>query len=128
MHIPVLIKEVLEYLDPKPNENFIDATLGQGGHTKEILKRIKPKGRVLGINWDKEEIKEMRRKEKLEVSHKIFFFLFGFGVIPWLIAGSYKTKGYERKYKEAWQYMIYGVIFYFGISIIILLLIILLLK
>jgi len=60
MHIPVLIKEVLEYLDPKPNENFIDATLGQGGHTKEILKRIKPKGRVLGINWDKEEIKEMK--------------------------------------------------------------------
>ncbi len=57
MHIPVLQKEVIEYLDPKPNENFIDATFGFGGHSKEILKRNAPRGKVLGIELDPAIIK-----------------------------------------------------------------------
>jgi len=52
MHIPVLQKEVLKYLDPKPNENFIDCTIGEGGHTLAILEKNKPKGKVLGIDRD----------------------------------------------------------------------------
>ena len=40
VHIPVLKDQVLEYLDPKPNENFVDCTIGQGGHTKLILEKI----------------------------------------------------------------------------------------
>ena len=54
MHIPVLQKQVLEYLDPKPNENFIDCTINGGGHSRAILERIKPKGRILGIELDQE--------------------------------------------------------------------------
>ncbi len=54
VHIPVLTKEVMEYLDPKPNENFVDGTLGYGGHTTAILERTGPKGMVLGIEADKE--------------------------------------------------------------------------
>lgn len=54
MHIPVLKKEVLEYLDPKPNENFIDCTINGGGHSRLILEKIRPKGKVLGIELDKE--------------------------------------------------------------------------
>lgn len=60
MHIPVLQKEVLEYLNPKPNENFIDATIGEAGHTLAILEKTKPKGKVLGIDW---EIR-LKRKDK----------------------------------------------------------------
>ena len=52
IHIPVLQKEVLDYLDPKPNENFIDCTFGEGGHTSAILEKNKPFGKVLGIDWD----------------------------------------------------------------------------
>lgn len=52
VHIAVLKKEVLKYLDPKPNENFIDCTLGLAGHTKAILEKNKPNGKVLGIEWD----------------------------------------------------------------------------
>src|SRR3990167_8404936 len=37
IHKPVLVKEVLEYLSPKPNENFIDCTVGEGGHAEVIL-------------------------------------------------------------------------------------------
>lgn len=54
MHIPVLKKEVLQYLDPKPNENFIDCTINGGGHARDILDRIKPQGKVLGIELDKD--------------------------------------------------------------------------
>jgi len=54
LHIPVLQKEVLEYLNPKPNEDFIDCTFGMGGHSKSILEKIKPNGKVLGFEWDPE--------------------------------------------------------------------------
>lgn len=63
-HIPVLLKEVVEHLDPKPNENFIDATLGDGGHAKEILKRTAPDGKLLGIDRDENSIKAARENLK----------------------------------------------------------------
>jgi len=62
-HIPVLQKEVLEYLDPKPNENFIDCTIGEGGHTLAILEKNGPKGKVLGIEWDPELYKKLSRSD-----------------------------------------------------------------
>lgn len=64
IHIPVLQKEVLEYLDPKPNENFIDCTIGMGGHTFAILEKNRPKGKVLGIDWTIELIESLRAKVK----------------------------------------------------------------
>jgi 16S rRNA (cytosine1402-N4)-methyltransferase len=51
-HIPVLKNEIIQYLDPKPGGRFIDATLGAGGHTREILERTGPDGRVLAIDQD----------------------------------------------------------------------------
>ncbi|MBI2050135.1 MAG: 16S rRNA (cytosine(1402)-N(4))-methyltransferase RsmH [Candidatus Staskawiczbacteria bacterium] len=63
-HIPVLTKEVLHYLDPKENENFIDCTIGEWGHTILILERNKPLGKVLGIDWDPNQIKNCRLKIK----------------------------------------------------------------
>ncbi|MCD6550560.1 16S rRNA (cytosine(1402)-N(4))-methyltransferase RsmH [bacterium] len=69
MHIPVLQKEVIKYLNPEPNKNFIDATVGEGGHSLEIIEKIKPKGKILGIEWDKEvadRLKSKIREMKLE--------------------------------------------------------------
>jgi len=63
MHIPVLQKEVIQYLDPKPNENFIDATIGGGGHSLEILQKIAPRGRILGIDWTQEAINGIKNKK-----------------------------------------------------------------
>jgi len=59
VHLPVLQKEVLQYLDPKENENFIDCTAGNGGHTTAILGKNGPKGKVLGIDADPEMIKNL---------------------------------------------------------------------
>lgn len=63
-HIPVLLNEVIEYLDPKPNENFIDVTLGNGGHAKEILKRTAPDGKLLGIDRDIDSISAAKENLK----------------------------------------------------------------
>jgi len=60
MHVPVLLNEVINYLDLKPNDNFIDCTVGQGGHTQIILDKIAPNGKVLGIDWDLKQIENCK--------------------------------------------------------------------
>ncbi len=52
IHLPVLTKEIIQYLKAEPNKNFIDATFGQGGHTLAILEKTKPSGKVLAIEYD----------------------------------------------------------------------------
>jgi 16S rRNA (cytosine1402-N4)-methyltransferase len=65
MHIPVLKKEVIRSLNPKPNENFVDCTFGEGGHAIEILKRTSPHGKLLAIEIDPELYKKGEKlKEK----------------------------------------------------------------
>ena len=56
IHTAVLKKEVLEYLDPKQNENFVDCTVGEGGHAEDIFKENGPEGKVLGIDLDPQQI------------------------------------------------------------------------
>lgn len=55
-HRSICVREVLELLDPKPGETGLDATLGYGGHAAELLKRIRPGGRLWGIDVDPLEI------------------------------------------------------------------------
>jgi len=61
LHVPVLLDEVLRFLDPQPGGRYIDATLGAGGHTAAILERSSPGGRVIGIDWDDSAL-EMARQ------------------------------------------------------------------
>ncbi|PIV45856.1 MAG: 16S rRNA (cytosine(1402)-N(4))-methyltransferase [Candidatus Nealsonbacteria bacterium CG02_land_8_20_14_3_00_34_20] len=65
MHIPVLQEEVLEYLNPKPNENFIDCTIGEAGHSLAIIERILPNGLLLGIDWSHELIQKLKIKYQI---------------------------------------------------------------
>ncbi|MCL5666792.1 MAG: 16S rRNA (cytosine(1402)-N(4))-methyltransferase RsmH [Patescibacteria group bacterium] len=51
-HIPVLLKEVLEILNPQAGQNFVDATLGGGGYSKAIIEKVKPNGKLLSIDLD----------------------------------------------------------------------------
>jgi 16S rRNA (cytosine1402-N4)-methyltransferase len=71
VHIPVLTKEVLEYLEPKRGENFIDCTFGQGGHTHNILERIGPNGKLLGIETDPELYKIFQTKEDFQFADRL---------------------------------------------------------
>jgi 16S rRNA (cytosine1402-N4)-methyltransferase len=58
MHISVLKKEVLDFLQPEDGEDFIDATLGGAGHTLAILNKENFNGRVLGIDADVKRVKD----------------------------------------------------------------------
>lgn len=51
-HTPVLLTEALEYLDPKPGDRIIDATLGGGGYTFAIAERVGKNGKVLSLDLD----------------------------------------------------------------------------
>ena len=62
MHIPVLLKESIELLNPQPGQTFVDGTFGGGGHTKEIWEKIQPKGRLLAIDWNEQAIKTCQEK------------------------------------------------------------------
>lgn len=52
IHIPVMVKEVLQILNPKENGVYVDATVGCGGHSVEILKRLGRQGKLIGIDRD----------------------------------------------------------------------------
>lgn len=61
-HIPVMVKEVIEVLSLRPGGIYIDATIGAGGHTLEILKYIGLDGKVLGIDRDEEALNVARNQ------------------------------------------------------------------
>lgn len=110
IHIPVLQKEVLQYLDPKPNENFIDCTIGEGGHASAILEAVRPRGRVLGIDWqiriksgDRRlilsqgnfaNLKEIAEKENFK---NISGILFDLGFSSWHIEESGRGFSFQRR-------------------------------
>jgi 16S rRNA (cytosine1402-N4)-methyltransferase len=55
-HRPVLVEEILEALRPEPGLVAVDATLGHGGHTAELLPRLLPGGRLIGLDADPLEL------------------------------------------------------------------------
>ena len=61
-HEPVLLKESLLYLNPKPHQNFIDCTVGMGGHAVSILKKSSPDGKLLCIDQDPEGLNEVKNR------------------------------------------------------------------
>ena len=58
IHIPVLIEEVLEGLNLEPGKVVIDGTLGGGGHSAEILKRVGTSGHLYGFDRDPDAVED----------------------------------------------------------------------
>jgi len=61
-HTPVMLNEVLAYLDLAPGKLIVDATLGTGGHSQAILERITPGGKLIGFDRDKESLNIARER------------------------------------------------------------------
>ncbi len=55
-HVPVLKKEVVEYLQPQSGSVIVDATLGMGGHAEAVLEQLGNTGKLIGIDRDKHAI------------------------------------------------------------------------
>lgn len=60
-HIPVLFREIMEIMAPKPGEFFVDCTLGGGGHSKGFLERTSPDGLLIGIDQDDDALVAARQ-------------------------------------------------------------------
>ena len=61
-HVPVLLKEAIEFLAVKPGGTFIDATVGLGGHSFELAKRLGPRGRLIGLDKDPQALEVARER------------------------------------------------------------------
>ncbi len=55
-HRPIMVTEILAVLAPRPGELAVDCTLGYGGHAQEIIDKIQPGGRLLGLDADPIEL------------------------------------------------------------------------
>ena len=64
MHISICVKEILDFLDIKPGMHGLDATLGYGGHTTEMLKKLEGQGHMYALDVDPIEI--VKTKERLK--------------------------------------------------------------
>jgi 16S rRNA (cytosine1402-N4)-methyltransferase len=61
-HLPVMVEEVVHYLDCQPGKVIVDATIGSAGHGAAILDRIGEKGRLVGIDRDGEALERARQR------------------------------------------------------------------
>jgi 16S rRNA (cytosine1402-N4)-methyltransferase len=105
MHHPVLLKEIIEILEPKENEHFVDATFGEGSVSLEIAKFNRPNGRILALEWDPElyklgveEIKNLKMEKRIKLANQNF-------------------RNIKRVVKEEGFTKIKGVVFDLGISL-----------
>ena len=65
-HVPVLLEAAMEYLRVRPSGTYVDCTVGLGGHSEAILRRLGPAGRLIGFDRDPEALALARvRLERL---------------------------------------------------------------
>lgn len=64
MHIPIMVKEILEFLQIQPGQKGLDATLGYGGHTREMLQCLNGQGHLYALDAD--PIESAKTRERLE--------------------------------------------------------------
>ena len=100
VHVPVLLQQALLFLSPKANQDFIDATAGEGGYAKEILKLNSPGGKVIAIDWNSEVISELKKNIRSDR----------------LIAVSGNFKDIDSLAEKSGVKEIHGVVFDLGLS------------
>ena len=64
MHISIMVKEILDFLQIRPGQKGLDATLGYGGHTRAMLEQLQGEGHIYGLDVD--PIESVKTKKRLE--------------------------------------------------------------
>jgi len=67
-HVPVLLKEAIDFLNIRRGGTYVDATVGLGGHSYEIAKRLGAQGRLIGVDKDVSALE--RARERLVSGHR----------------------------------------------------------
>ena len=116
-HIPVLLDEVIELLDIKPEGIYMDCTVGFGGHSQAILNKLNSKGKLLGLDLDPYALEKSKNKltqlnknvslhnccysvfpqilEKVGIN-KVDGFLFDLGISSYQIDSTHRGFSYMR--------------------------------
>jgi 16S rRNA (cytosine1402-N4)-methyltransferase len=84
-HVPVLIEQVLQVMSPQPGQVIADCTLGLGGHAAALLERVKPQGRLIGIDFDLANI-TLARARLDAVGGQFELFQNNFAALPTVLA------------------------------------------
>ena len=72
-HIPIMVKEILEFLDIQPGQNGLDCTFGYGGHSQKMLERLQGSGHLVSLDVDPiESVKSEQRLRALGFGEDIF--------------------------------------------------------
>lgn len=104
-HVPVMLAEVLKYLNLQPGKKYIDCTLGGAGYTMAIAKATGKKGLVVGVDLDELAIKNAKRLFKESSLENVVLFNDNFKNIKSLIESHFKK---EEKFD--------GIVFDLGLS------------
>ncbi|MCL4203456.1 MAG: 16S rRNA (cytosine(1402)-N(4))-methyltransferase RsmH [Pirellulaceae bacterium] len=71
IHIPVLLDEVLHWLEPRAGQILVDGTLGGGGHARQLAERLGDSGRVLGLDRDPAAVEAFRDQQSTHLIEPI---------------------------------------------------------
>ena len=74
-HNPVLLHETVDGLNIKPDGIYVDVTFGGGGHSKEILKRLGPNGKLFGFDQDEDALENALPDERFTLIHENFRYI-----------------------------------------------------
>jgi 16S rRNA (cytosine1402-N4)-methyltransferase len=91
-HIPVLLKESLDYLVTKKNGIYFDATIGFGGHTSELLKRLNSQARVIATDVDEDAFNYS--KQRFISEPRVSIYKFNFSMVD-IVAKIESIEGYD---------------------------------
>jgi 16S rRNA (cytosine1402-N4)-methyltransferase len=85
-HIPVMMEQVLEALEPRPGQVLVDCTTGLGGHAAELLTRVTPGGRLIGIDFDPANLALARAKFEAVPGGALELYHNNFAALPTVLA------------------------------------------
>lgn len=88
-HVPVMLKEVCHYLDPRPGQKFIDCTLGGAGYTLALAEKVGEAGKILAIDLDPLAIKNAGEKIKTRKLKNILLVQDNFKNLDKIIAANF---------------------------------------
>jgi 16S rRNA (cytosine1402-N4)-methyltransferase len=101
-HVPVLLEKAVEYLSIQEDGVYVDCTLGGGGHAQEILKRLGPQGKLIGIEQDPHTLSDTRIRLQ-KYGNQVEF-----------IAGNFR--GLKSYLNQLGIFQVNGVLFDLGVS------------
>lgn len=112
-HVPVMLNECLEALNILPHGTYVDVTYGGGGHSKEILKKLSDKGKLIGFDQDADAIENKVEDERLVLVNHNFKYLKNFlkyydalpanGLLADLGISSFQIDEPEKGFAHRWD-------------------------